>query len=349
MSGTRARSPRSAERHRTFEDPRSPVVRLGRTASDLGIHSRSHDITTASAVTERTSESLSLRPIARVRDLYTYREILLNLVRKELKVKYTASVLGAVWSILNPIVFLAVFTFVVKILGNSTPHYPVFLLSGLLAWNLFSVAVGNGTRSVIDNGNLVKKVAFPREILPLSVVGVALVDFVLQSSVLLVFMLATGYGFHVEALVLYPLSFVTLVLFTTALTFWVSALNVRYRDVQHLIGLALLVWFWMTPIVYPGGTVQDKLVASTAPWSPHLWTVYLLNPLTPIISEFQRALYATVSSVPSGQTVPTNVLPDVSIAWLAAVVALALVLSSFLLLYTWRLFFRLSGDFAEEL
>ena len=84
-----------------------------------------------------------------------------------------------------------------KILGNSTPHYPVFLLSGLLAWNLFSVAVGNGTRSVIDNGNLVKKVAFPREILPLSVVGVALVDFVLQSAVLLVFMLATGYGFHV--------------------------------------------------------------------------------------------------------------------------------------------------------
>jgi ABC-type polysaccharide/polyol phosphate export systems, permease component len=242
-----------------------------------------------------------------------------------------------------------VFTFVVKILGNSTPHYPVFLLSGLLAWNLFSVAVGNGTRCVIDNGNLVKKVAFPREILPLSVVGVALVDFVLQSAVLLVFILATGYGFHVEALVLYPLSFITLVLFTTALTFWVSALNVRYRDVQHLIGLALLVWFWMTPIVYPGGLVQDKLIAPSSPWSPHLWTVYLLNPLTPIISGFQRALYATVSYVPSGTTVPTNVLPDVSIAWMVGVVAGVLVASSLFLLYTWRLFFRLSGDFAEEL
>ena len=83
--------------------------------------------------------------------------------------------------------------------------------------------------------------------------------------------------------------------FSTALVFWVSALNVRYRDVQHLIGLALLVWFWMTPIVYPGGLVQDKLTAATAPWSPHLWTVYLLNPLTPIVSGFQRALYATVS------------------------------------------------------
>lgn len=295
------------------------------------------------SVTERTSESLSLRPVARIRELFAYREILLNLVRKELKVKYTASVLGAVWSILNPIVFLAVFSFVVRILGNATPNYPVFLLSGLLAWNLFSVAVGNGTRSVIDNGNLVKKVAFPREILPLSVVGVALVDFVLQSAVLLVFMLATGYGFHAEALVLYPLSFITLVAFTTAMTFWVSALNVRYRDVQHLIGLALLVWFWMTPIVYQGALVQDRLVAPTAPWSPHLWTVYLLNPLMPIVSGFQRALYATVS--------PSNirVLPDVSVLWLTGVLAAVLAVSLLLLLYTWRLFFHLSGDFAEEL
>lgn len=255
--------------------------------------------------------------------------------------------LGAIWSILNPIVFLAVFTFVVKILGNSTPDYPVFLLSGLLAWNLFSVAVGNGTRSVIDNGNLVKKVAFPREILPLSVVGVAIVDFVLQSAVLLLFMLVSGYGFHVAALVLYPLSFATLLVFTTALVFWVSALNVRYRDVQHLIGLALLVWFWMTPIVYQAALVQDKLTDPTAPWSPHLWTAYLLNPLAPIVSGFQRALYAVVSPVVDGT--PTPVLPEVSVAWLAGVIGAVLLGSLVLLLFTWRLFFRLSADFAEEL
>ncbi len=255
--------------------------------------------------------------------------------------------LGAIWSILNPIVFLAVFTFVVKILGNETPHYPVFLLSGLLAWNLFSVAVGNGTRSVIDNGNLVKKVAFPREILPLSVVGVAIVDFVLQSGVLLLFMLVSGYGFHLAALVLYPLSFVTLLVFTTALVFWVSALNVRYRDVQHLIGLALLVWFWMTPIVYQAGLVHDKLTDPSAPWSPHLWTVYMLNPLTPIVSGFQRALYAAVSPVVDGQAVA--VLPQVSVSWLVGVIALFLLGSLVLLLGTWRLFFRLSADFAEEL
>lgn len=246
-------------------------------------------------------------------------------------------------------VFLAVFTFVVRVLGNSTPDYPVFLLSGLLAWNLFSTAVGNGTRCVIDNGNLVKKVAFPREILPLSVVGVALVDFVLQSAVLLLFMIASGYGFRLPALILYPLSFATLLVFTTAMVFWVSALNVRYRDVQHLIGLALLVWFWMTPIVYPGGLVQERLTDPTAPWSPYLWIAYLLNPLAPIVSGFQRALYATVSYVSAGAADSTRVLPDLSISSLLGVILAVLGASLLLLLYTWRLFFSLAADFAEEL
>ena len=300
-----------------------------------------------STITERTSEEPKLHAVRRARELWAYREILVNLIRKELKVKYTASVLGAVWSLLNPVVFLAVFTFVVKVLGNSTPNYPVFLLAGLLPWNLFSVALGNGARSVIDNGNLVKKVYFPREILPLAVVGVSLVDFALQSVVLFAFIIATGYGFHAQALLLYPLSFLTLMVFTTAMILWISAMNVRYRDVQHLVGLALLVWFWMTPIVYPGGLVQDRLTGPDAPFTPHLFTVYLLNPLTPIVSGFQRALYATVRPLAHDKVV--HVLPEVSLAWLVGVIGLVLAGSVVLLYLTWRLFFRLSGDFAEQL
>jgi ABC-2 type transport system permease protein len=282
----------------------------------------------------------------RLRELWAYREILLNLVRKELKVKYTASVLGAVWSLLNPVVFLAVFSFVVKVLGNQIPDFPVFLLSGLLAWNLFSAALLQGSRSVIDNANLVKKVAFPREILPLSSVGVALVDFVLQSAVLLLFILVSGHGIGAAAIVLYPLSILTLLVFTVAAVFWASALNVRYRDVGHLLNLGLLVWFWLTPIVYQAGLVQSYF---TNRGTPGLWNLYLLNPLTPIISGFQRALYATISYVPTGQTTPTFVLPDVSVAWLVATIGLVLVVSLAFLLYTWRLFFRLAADFAEEL
>jgi ABC-2 type transport system permease protein len=281
---------------------------------------------------------------ARLRELVGYREILLNLVRKELKVKYTASVLGAVWSLLNPIVYLAVFTFVVTVLGNRVTDFPVFLLSGLLAWNLFSAALSQGSRAVIDNSNLVKKVAFPREILPLAAVGVSLFDFALQSAVLFVFLLVSGHGLHLSALALYPVSFATLLVFTTAATLWVSALNVRYRDVQHLLTIALLVWFWMTPIVYQGWLVQQRLAGHTVA-GVSLWGAYLVNPLASIIFGFQRALYGDVW--PAGS--PQPVLPDVTVGWLLGLLTLVLVVSLGLLYATWRLFFRLSGDFAEDL
>jgi ABC-2 type transport system permease protein len=282
--------------------------------------------------------------IARVRELWGYREVLWNLVRKELKVKYTASVLGTVWSLLNPLVFLAVFTFVVQMLGNNIPDFGVLLLSGLLAWNLFSVSLTAGAQSVIANANLVKKVAFPREILPLSAVGVALVDFVLQSAVLFVFLIVSGYGFHLDTIGLYPLAFACLLVFTTAVSLWVSALNVRYRDIQHLLGLGLLVWFWLTPIVYPGFQVQNKL-NGTHVAGVNLWYVYLLNPMATIVFGFQRALYGVVQPDPTADPI----LPAVSVGWLVAALSIALVVSIGLLYLMWRTFFALSGDFAEEL
>jgi ABC-2 type transport system permease protein len=295
--------------------------------------------TIATTLIERTSEEPKLRVRRRVRELAAHREVLLNLVRKELKVKYTASVLGAVWSLLNPVVFLAVFSFVVYVTNNRMPHFPVYLLSGLLGWSLFSNSLLLGARSVVDNASLVKKVYFPREILPLASIGVTLVDFVLQSAVLLLFLLVTGYHVHVHALWMYPLAIVTLLVFTLAVTLWVAGLNVRYRDVQHLLNLGLLVWFWMTPIVYQGALVQKFLTDR----SGALWSVYLLNPLATIVFGFQRALYGVVS--PGGQ----DVLPDVSLTWMAGMLLAVLAGSLLLLAFTWRLFFHLSGDFAEEL
>jgi ABC-2 type transport system permease protein len=292
-------------------------------------------------VIERTSEEPKLRVRRRVRELAAHREVLLNLVRKELKVKYTASVLGAVWSLLNPVVFLAVFTFVVYVTNNRMPHFPVYLLSGLLGWSLFSNSLSLGARSVVDNASLVKKVYFPREILPLASIGVTLVDFVLQSAVLLLFMLVTGYDVHLHAVWMYPLSIVTLLVFTLAVTLWVAGLNVRYRDVQHLLNLGLLVWFWMTPIVYQGALVQEFLTKNRP---DTLWSVYLLNPLATIVFGFQRALYGVVTT-PTGQ----RILPDVSLTWMAGMLLAVLAGSLLLLAFTWRLFFHLSGDFAEEL
>jgi ABC-2 type transport system permease protein len=292
-----------------------------------------------SDVTERTSEPPRLRVRMRARELFGYREILWNLVRKELKVKYTASVLGAVWSLLNPIVFLAVFSFVSKVLGGAAENYPVFLLSGLLAWNLFSVSLAQGAQSVIANANLVKKVSFPREILPLATVGVSLVDFVLQSAVFLLFIIVFRYGFQLDLIWLYPIAFVAVLLITVAFTMLVSALNVRYRDVQHLIGLGLLVWFWMTPIVYGASNVYTKMMGY-----PHgllLWRIYLLNPLTWVVMGFQRALYH------SGDA--GRVLAPYTAGQLALGLAVVSTIALFGVYLAWRLYFSMSGDFAEEL
>jgi ABC-2 type transport system permease protein len=308
-----------------------------------GPHVERSPLITSIPAIERTSEPPRLRLGARLRELLAHREVLVNLVRKELKVKYTASVLGAFWSLLNPVVFLAVFSFVVVVLRQSIPDFPVFLLSGLLAWNFVSNSLQGGARSVIDNANLVKKIAFPREILPLSAIGVALFDFVLQSAVLLLFIAVSGHGFHLPELWLYPLAIAVLIVFATALTFWVSAMNVRYRDVGHLLNLALLVWFWFTPIVYQGWLVQQKLETIHI-LGVDAWLLYLLNPVAVIVLGFQRALYAIV---PGQGEEP--VLPAMSLQGQAIMLLAALGVSTVLLLLAWRSFFHRSGDFAEEL
>jgi ABC-2 type transport system permease protein len=325
----------------------SPVTRAFSPAGDPlrpGPHAEGSPLITAIPAIERTSEPPRLRVGSRFRELLAHREVLVNLVRKELKVKYTASVLGAVWSLLNPVVFLAVFSFVVVVLDNRIPDFPVFLLSGLLAWNLMSSSLQSGARSVVDNANLVKKVAFPREILPLSAIGVALFDFVLQSTVLLLFIAFTGHGFRLPELWLYPIAIVALIVFTTALVFWISALNVRYRDVGHLVNLALLVWFWATPIVYQGWLVQQKL-GTIKIVGVDAWALYLLNPVAVIVLGFQRALYAVV--VPGPGLDP--ILPPMSLSRLVGLLVVVLGVSLVLLLLAWRSFFHRSGDFAEEL
>ena len=307
---------------------------------------RSLPIAAVSDVTERTSEPPRLRVGVRLRELAGYREILWNLVRKELKVKYTASVLGAVWSLLNPIVFLIVFSFVSKVLGGAVFPYAPFLLAGLLAWNLFNVSVLNGAQSVIANANLVKKVYFPREILPLATVGVALVDFVLQSVVFVLYLmyLIAFDGYRLDAPWLYPFAFVDLLLFSVALTMFVSSLNVRYRDVQHLIGLALLVWFWLTPIVYPIGKVYEYLWKSPDALKHAAWYVYLANPMTWVVNGFQKALFH-----PSDPNVQPPPLAPFTVGQLGIALSVGALILLVLVYLAWRLYFSMSGDFAEEL
>lgn len=280
----------------------------------------------------------------RLRDLVRYRELLANLTRKELKVKYRDSALGFVWSLLNPLLYLLVFSVVFAFfLRFGLPGYAFYLLSGLVAWNLLAAALGSGVSSIVANGGLVSKVYFPREILPLSTVAASLIHFLLQLGVLAVAMAAAGYWRHWDAgMALLPLALVVEVVFVAALVLTVASLNVYFRDVQHLLELVLLAWFWMTPIIYASRWVSDRLVSI-----PVLWQLYLANPMTAVVLGFQRALYARTSVDENGEVV--GVLVEAPLGWYAGRLAVVGVASFLLLAGAWTLFKRLEGRLAEEL
>jgi ABC-2 type transport system permease protein len=271
-------------------------------------------------------------------------ELLAELVRKDLKVKYKNSTLGFVWSLANPLLYLAVFTLVFSVfLDNGIPWFAVLFMSGLLVWNFFNLATLSATGAVVGNANLVRKVRFPKIVLPLSSVGFAGVHFVLQMLVFLVFLVP----FYPEAFgpqlwLVVPALAVALT-FTVAMSLLASALNVRYRDVEHLLEIALLAWFWLSPIVYRAALAQEQF--SRAPW---LFKVYMANPMTAVVVAMQRAIYR-YPVVVDDQNRLLRVLPadgyGFYLRWLGVAAVTSLVL---LAIGRWT-FRRQQADFAEEL
>ena len=212
----------------------------------------------------------------RIARLWHYRELLVAMVRTELKVRYKNSALGFAWSLVNPLLYLVVFYIAFDlILGAGIPAFPLFLLSGLLVWNLFSAGLGAATGSVVGNAGLIKKVSFPREILPLASIGAALVHFFLQSAVLAAAFLVTRWNVAWAYIPLLPLALISLLLLTAGLGILLGSINVYLRDTQHFLELALLAWFWMTPIVYGFMTIGRR-----GGWGEK---VYMLNPVTPVV------------------------------------------------------------------
>jgi ABC-2 type transport system permease protein len=278
----------------------------------------------------------------RVARIYRYRELLLGLVRKELKVKYKNSALGFLWSMLNPALYLVVFYIVFQIiLKSGIPNFAIFLLSGLLVWNYFSTALMGGTTSVVANSALLTKVAFPREVLPLAPVFAGLVHLFLQSFVLAGALLVFRYDVSAKYAVLLPPALVALVIFTAALGILLAALNVYLRDVQHLLELALTAWFWLTPIVYPFRLVADRL-------GDNSWLMFL-NPMVAIVISFQRAIYNQVDATAADGTV-INILPaETSLSWYLFHIGIVAATGVVLLAVALSIFGRLEGNFAEEL
>jgi ABC-2 type transport system permease protein len=267
-------------------------------------------------------------------------ELLVGLIRKDLKIKYQGSVLGFFWSLANPLLLLGVYSFVFQVvLKSGVPKFGFFLLSGLLVWNLFTGSVGFATDAVVGNAGLVKKVRFPLNVLPLTPVGFNLVHFALQLVVLMLVMLVTGFTHFLGfGLLLAIPAIAVAILFTVGLCYLVAALNVRYRDTKHLVEVVLMAGFWLNPIVYSIALVKPHL----AGWHEF---VYYLNPMSGIVVSMQRALYADDAKLTNG----TRVLADPGYLYYVDKLAIGAVVSALLLWLGVRTYYRLAADFAEEL
>ncbi len=268
----------------------------------------------------------------RLRDIVGYRELLVNLVRKELKVKYKSSILGFLWSLLNPAFLLVVYYFVFSVvLGSGIPRFPIYLLSGLLVWNVFNVGLLTATGSIVGNAGIVNKVWFPREVLPLASIGAALVHFFLQSIVLVFALIVFRHPVNWAYVPLLPVALLGLLLVLAALGIFLSAMNVYLRDVQHLVELVLLAWFFASPIVYS----YDLIAAKAGGWV----RLYLLNPVTDVVLVFQRAIYGDYA----------RIVHDFSYGWYVRNLVGVYVLGIVLLVLAMHVFRRLEGNFTEEM
>ncbi|MCZ2816407.1 ABC transporter permease [Modestobacter sp. VKM Ac-2984] len=277
----------------------------------------------------------SLKDLA---DIFRYRELLSQLVRKELKVKYKDSVLGFFWTLVRPMTQLVIYYVAFTIfLGNQQPAYAIFIFSGLVVWGLFTDILGGCTGSIVGNGGLLKKTYFPREIFPLSVVGAALVNFGLQLLVLFAALgLAALTGFQVVPtwdLALVPLALVVCLTWGLALGLFLAAATVYFRDLQHLIEIITLALFWMVPIVYP---IVLPINNFSENGNSVLLDLYLANPMVNVVAAFQRAFYTmgpeyTFAGNLWGR-LGVLLLVGLGLLWLAQ-----------------RYFARTQGDFAQEL
>lgn len=174
-------------------------------------------------------------------EIYRFRYFLRNMVVRDLKVRYKGSALGFLWSLMNPLLMMLVLSLVFSVAFKiSMPHYPIFLLCGLLPWNFFAVSVSNATGSVVGQAGLLKKVAFPREILPLASILANLVHFGIGLLILFVFLIAFKIPLGLPALAL-PLVILLQLVFVLGFSLILSALNVFYRDVQQILEVLLLV------------------------------------------------------------------------------------------------------------
>ena len=227
-----------------------------------------------------------------LRETWAYRDLLRNLVVRDLKTRYKRSVLGFAWSFLNPLFMVMIFTVVFTVIARAqnVPNYPLFALCGLLAWNFLAGSVSGAARSIVGNAHLIDKVYFPRELLPISVVFSNLINFILSLIVFFILLLLFRIPLSWWILSL-PIIIAVQFVLVVGLALIVAALNVFYRDVEHVLDVGLLAWFFLTPIFWELELLPNKL---PLPWGGEgidIWLLeYRLNPMASLVTDYRYIL-----------------------------------------------------------
>ena len=226
----------------------------------------------------------------RLRDLWAYRELLLFLTWRDIKVRYKQTAMGAAWAIIQPLFIVLTFAvFFGLLVGVPTENMPflVFYYCGLLPWTFFATAVTQSSLSLVGSANLITKVYFPRAIVPAAAVFAGLVDLLIASAILIG--LAAYYGLgRTSQILMLPALIALTVLLALGLGMWLAALTVKYRDVRHALPFVLQMWMFLTPIIYPLDVVPPK-------WR---WLMFI-NPLTGIVEGLRAALTGRVFNWPA--------------------------------------------------
>ncbi|HEU5001801.1 MAG TPA: ABC transporter permease [Actinomycetota bacterium] len=288
----------------------------------------------------------------RLRRLWVYRGLLLNLTKRDLRIKYKESALGFLWSLLNPLMYLVIFYIVfVKIVPAGIPHFTFFFLAGLVPWTLFQNSMFGATNSVVGGAPLLKRVAFPREVLPLALIGANIFTFALQMLVLVGVLVIFRYNFLSPYMLAVVPAFVVECLMLVGFSLILSSLTVYLRDLTHFMELALLFWFWVTPVVYPIQQVYTKLAAHHISFN---WA--LLNPMIVPILTFQRAFYRNAlqpvgcpATAPPGTKCTQPILVTFHLGWYFRQLGILFVVSLVLIWLGFIIFGKAEGNFAEEL
>ncbi|HET9492928.1 MAG TPA: ABC transporter permease [Chloroflexia bacterium] len=275
--------------------------------------------------------------LARAKKSIDYRDLLYNLVVRDLKVRYKHSFLGFFWSLLNPLLLMLVFTFVFQQLlrtGENRPMFHVFFLAALLPWNWNAAAVAGTLGSIVNNGHLIKKIFFPRELLPVSVVLSNMINYLLSIPALLLFMLifrpeGAGSPFAStcpyvcinEHMLWLPLLVLTQLVFSLGLGFFLSALNVFFRDTSVLVEVGLSAWFFLTPIIYDAKDVVGE--------SANI--LYWVNPMASVVANYRDIFYYNQAGSPDPGFMLRN-----------------LIICTVLMVLGYLFFMRFSRNFGEE-